>query len=149
MAPPRLPAATKKLRGTYEAHRDAPRDVGRYRLTEPLPPPAGADKDMQREWSLHMQLAIAAGVLSHVDLRSFTALVEAAVLSGNAYREAVKAGPIVESERGCKTSPQWSAWVAASGVYRGWCREFGLTPGAAQHVAQASLPKSSRPTLVA
>jgi hypothetical protein len=149
MAPPRLPTATKKLRGTYEAHRDAPRDVGRYRLTEAVPPPPGVGKDMQREWMLHMSMCLASGVIATTDLRSFTALVEAAVLSNRAYREAAAAGPIVESERGCKTSPQWSAWVAASGVYRGWCREFGLTPGAAQHVAQASLPKTGRPTLVA
>lgn len=149
MAPPRLPAGAKKLRGTYEASRDAPRDVGRYRLTAPLPPPDRADKDMQREWQLHMQLCIAAGTLAATDLRSFTALVEAAVLSANAYREAVKAGPITYGERGCKTSPQWSAWVAASGIYRGWCREFGLTPSAAQHVPQATPPRSGTLAVVA
>jgi hypothetical protein len=130
------------LRNTYEASRDVPREAGRYRVTTPLPPPDKADNEMQREWSLHMQLCIAAGTLAATDLRSFTALVEAAVLSAKAYREAVKAGPIMFGDRGCKTSPQWSAWVAASTLYRAWCREFALTPSAAQHVTPLPAPKT-------
>jgi hypothetical protein len=86
--------------------------------------------------------------LSHTDLRSFTALVESAALRAKAYREAMRVGPIIEGERGCKTAPQWSAWVAASGVYRGCCKEFGLLPMAARHVDQAAPPRHGKLTVV-
>jgi hypothetical protein len=143
MAPPRLSPATKRLRGTFEASRDAPIITGRYRLTEPVAPPDGADKETQREWALHMSLAIAAGTISVTDLRSFAALTEAAVLSARAYRAALKSGPIVQSERGCKTAPQWSAWIAASGVYRQWCMQFGLTPMSGRMMPSLPAPKTA------
>jgi hypothetical protein len=134
MAPPRLSRETKRLRGTFVATREPSAMAGRYRLTEPVPPPDGMDRETQREWILHMSLAVAAGTLSATDLRSFAAMVEAAVLSARGFRAALKSGPIIQGERGCKTAPQWTAWMAASNVYRQWCAAFGLTPMAARQV---------------
>ena len=142
MAPPRLTPEMKRLRGTFEASRDAPPVTGRYRLTKPVPPPDGADKETQREWTLHMSLAIAAGTISATDLRSFAALVEAAVLIARAYRAALKAGPVARSPRGSKCAPAWTAWLATSGVYRQWCMQFALTPMSGRMLAPLPEPKT-------
>jgi hypothetical protein len=107
------------------------------------------DAAFRREWDLHMHLCIQAGTLSHVDLRAFQTLVEAAVLSTRAYQAATKAGPVSRSARGSKTSPEWNAWATAHGRYTALLDRFGLTPAASRHVTQLPVPGGSRPREVA
>jgi hypothetical protein len=48
MAKPRLTEQQKRVRNTYEAHRDAPKFTGRLRLIEAIPPPSDLDAATRR-----------------------------------------------------------------------------------------------------
>jgi hypothetical protein len=96
-----------------------------------------------------MHLCIQAGTVSHVDLRAFQSLVEAAVLSTRAYGEAMKVGPVAESDRGSKVHPAWQAWASAQARYTALLDRFGLTPVSSRHVVQLPVPAGSKPREVA
>jgi phage terminase small subunit len=143
----RLTVEEKQLRGTLNVTRDHERMVassGKVRLTAPVAPPPGLDAAAKREWALHMHLCIQAGTVSHVDLRAFQSLVEAAVLSTRAYSEALRAGPVAESGRGSKVHPAWQAWTSAHARYTALLDRFGLTPVSSRHVTQLPVPGGSR-----
>jgi phage terminase small subunit len=139
----KLSIEDKRLRGTLHVDRDREELVarsGKVRLTEAIEPPPGLDVAAKREWSLHMHLCIQAGTVSQIDMRAFQSLVEAAVLSTRAYREAMKAGPVAQSGRGSKVHPAWQAWTSAHARYTALLDRFGLTPVSSRHVTQLPVP---------
>jgi hypothetical protein len=57
--------------------------------------------------------------------------VKCAAALDRAYREAMRDDPVALSAEGSKkTSPAWALYLATDAAYRGWCKEFGLTPQA-------------------
>jgi hypothetical protein len=149
MAARRVSNETKKLRNTYERNKHSDAFIGeRVRLTKTIDPPADLDADATREWSVHMSLLLATGAAGPSDLRSFVALVQAAVLVDRAYKQALKDGPLTTTDGGSdKLSPSWTAWAAASGVYYRWARAFSLVPSAA--MPALPMPRGGKPELVA
>jgi hypothetical protein len=148
----RLSIEQKVLRGSLNVSRDRAELVersGKVRLTAAIAPPSGLDVAAKREWSLHMHLCIQAGTLAQIDMRAFQALIEAAVLSTRAYGEAMRTGPVLQSERGAAVSPAWRAWVAAHARYTALLDRFGLTPVSSRHVQQLPVPGGSKPREVA
>jgi hypothetical protein len=150
MPAPRIPVAEKKLRGTFRRDRDAAQQQpGRIRLTVPVAPPAGLDAACRREWRTHMALCIATGTISHTDLRGFQTLVEAAALTGRAYRAAMKSGPVTRGAHGGKVvSAEWSSWTVAVGKYHALLTAFGLTPASGRMLPQLPVPAGSKPRAV-
>jgi phage terminase small subunit len=143
----RLTVEEKQLRGTLNVTRDHEQMVarsGKVRLTEPIAPPPGMDAAAKREWALHMHLCIQAGTVSQVDVRAFQSLVEAAVLSTRAYYEAMKVGPVAQSDRGSKVAPAWQAWTSAHARYTALLDRFGLTPVSSRHVVQLPVPGGAK-----
>jgi phage terminase small subunit len=134
MPRPKMPVAEKKLRGTYEASRDAPANPGRIRLTTPIEPPGDLDKAAQSEWQLHMQLCLQAGTLAVTDLRALRLLAETAVMVSRAYQAAMKTGPVSHGDRGSKVSPEWQAWTTSHARYTALLDRFGLVPMSARQV---------------
>jgi hypothetical protein len=150
MARPRLSDETKKLRGTLEASRTAAALVhGRAALTEPLPPPSGLGHEGRLQWRLHMLQCCAAGTISPINLRTFQALVEAAVLRQKAYRLAMEQGPTAPTaDGGSKQSAAWLAFLNADAAYLRWATAFGLTPRAGANLPQLPAPGGTRPWAV-
>ena len=147
MPRPRTPDAVRKLAGTFRKDRgEALLFHGRTRLETELPPPSDLDADAQREWRTHMRLCIEAGTLSHTALRSFLALVRAAVAVERSYGPAMKSGPTVRTQDGVKASPAWAGHLQASSNYARWAGQFGLTPMTAKHLPQ--LPTAGGPLRV-
>jgi phage terminase small subunit len=145
----RTPVELKKLRGTYEASRDAQVNPGRVRLTVAIDPPDDLDKDAKAEWRLHMALCLQAGTLATTDLRALRLLAETAVMVSRAYRMALKVGPVSHGDRGSKVSPEWQAWVSSNARYTALLDRFGLTPVAAKQMPQLPPVKGVPPRQVA
>jgi phage terminase small subunit len=139
MPQPRKSDREKKLTGTFRANRSEAATVfhGRTRLETEIPPPSDLDPAAQQEWRVLMRLAIEAGTISTTNLHCFASMAQAAAAARKAYTAAMRSGPTVRTEEGgTKTSPAWTAWVAADGVLVRWCREFGLTPMAGRMTPQ-------------
>src|SRR5690242_12442221 len=109
MARPKVPIATKRLRGTFERSKDTPVYTGageRVRITQPIDPPAGLHATIAKEWRTHMQLLAVAGTASPADLRAFLSLCQAAVTCDVAYKAAIESGPVALTSEGSeKASP--------------------------------------------
>jgi hypothetical protein len=143
MARPRISDAAKRLHGTYRPSQ-SPAVTGRVRIEQPIDPPDDLDKDAKAEWQLHQRLCLQAGTLAVTDLRAFRLLIETAVLVQRSYKAALKAGPVSHGDRGSKTSPEWSAWIAAHQRYVSLLDRFGLLPMAAKHVPMLPPAKGTR-----
>jgi hypothetical protein len=150
MARPRLSDEQKKLHGTLEAKATAATLVhGRAALSEPLPPPSGLGHEGRLQWRLHMLQCVAAQTISSINLRTFQALVESAVLRQQAYRAAVRQGPTAATtDGGTKQSAAWLAFLSADAAYLRWATAFGLTPRAGANLPQLPAPGGSRPRAV-
>lgn len=142
MARPRtLSDEQRRLRGSFEASRSLARGAsGRTALTQVLEPPDDLDADARREWAWHMPQVVAAGTIAAVNLVSFRALCETSALRRRAYRRARRESPVVQSERGSKVSPAWTAFNGVDAAYRQWAAAFGLTPKAATGLPQLPVP---------
>jgi hypothetical protein len=63
--------------------------------------------------------------------------------AGAGLRAAMRAGPTTRSAAGtAKASAAWMARLATDANYRGWCKEFALTPMAGRMVPQLPAPGS-------
>jgi hypothetical protein len=128
----------KRLTGNYRENRSEQQLVdGRHRLTKALSPPSYLSADAQRQWKIHMGLAIQAGTVSTINLSAFVAMMKCAAALERVYRAAMRAGPTTQSAAGtAKASAAWMAYLATDANYRGWCKEFALTPMAGRMVPQ-------------
>lgn len=124
----KLPASTKKRRGTYRKDRDA--EPAKFDLSIP-PIPKGLRPEVVAEWKRLAPLLSKAGLLTEVDWLAWTLGMHAYNTWIQVSEELTETEMVVWSEKGAPyqhplvgiASKAWQSVLK-------FCREFGLTPSA-------------------
>lgn len=122
----KVPAATKKRRGTYREDRDA--EPVQF-LADSPPIPEALHPAAAAEWERLAPVVVKKGLLTEADWLAWTLGFEALSTWFQAGEQVAKEGAVHFTEKGY---PAQNPWVAigqrAYGSVMKFCREFGLTP---------------------